>query len=52
MNRTPRAEAQRKLSLAQTLYARMLAKQILSRAAYQAKIDRLKNELASFDASI
>lgn len=47
MNRSPEAEAQRKVTLAETLYARMQSKHRAAEAAYETKIATLHMELAN-----
>lgn len=44
MRRTPKAEAKRKLTLAETMYERLLEKQHAARVAYREKIARLRAE--------
>lgn len=48
MTRSPKAEAKRKLTQAETMYERMLEKQAHARAEYRTKIAKL---LAEYEAT-
>jgi hypothetical protein len=47
MNRSPEAEAQRKVTQAETLYTKMQSKHRAAEAAYETKIATLRMELTN-----